>query len=169
MGCTCFVITLGPLSVWRLSADLSPSLCPVVGLVTAFRAVGLWAHKCYLPPLQKGPTWIFPSYGYPLIYWAFVQVGSWCWATRWYYIFPTESPVNIWWLYLVVCSVSVYWLWICVISANCRHRPLATDPGHAMHCIYCKYGETEAVMCVMIVVTCVCGTWSSIWILDRSA
>ena len=73
---------------------------------------------------------IFPSYGYPLIYWAFVQVGSWCWATRWYYIFPTESPVNIWWWYLVVCSVSVYWLWICVISANCRHRPLATDPGH---------------------------------------
>jgi len=23
---------------------------------------------------QKGPTWIFSSYGYPLIYWAFVQV-----------------------------------------------------------------------------------------------
>ena len=29
--------------------------------------------------------------------------------------------------------VSIYNLsmvWICIISANCRHRPLATDPGH---------------------------------------
>ena len=54
MGCTCFVITLGPLSVWRLSADLSPSLCPVVGLVTAFRAVRRLSTQMLSTPFAEG-------------------------------------------------------------------------------------------------------------------
>ena len=53
---------------------------------------------------------------------------------------------------MCVCSVS-----LCVISANCRHPPLATDLGHVTPQLQltaadagCRYGETDTVMCVVI-------------------
>ena len=174
MGCTCFVITLGPLSVWRLSADLSPSLCPVVGLVTAFRAVRRLSTQMLSTPFAEGSymdisiLWL-PSHilgicsswklmlGHKMILYFSHRIAS-------EYMMVISSGLQC------LCLLTLDLCYFCQLSTPATgHWPWTDWDDTALQSIYCRYGETEAVMCVMIVVTGVCGTWSSIWILDRSA
>ena len=121
--------------MWRLSADLSPSLCPVVGLVTAFRAVRRLSTQMLSTPFAEG------SYMDISILWLPSHILGICssWKLMLGHKMILYFSHRIASEYMMVISsgqcVSAVSLYIdsgSVISANCRHRPLATDPGHVM-------------------------------------